>query len=444
MKYESVKSILLSILVATSAILTWSLWTYQPKYPVIDKKYMNMHEVSIAKQVDTADLIKPNKVLFHVNGLHYGTDDDNEISQLINEMSKWNFYDFSSEVISSRKSIENLSHSDNRVEIVFPDLVPLDVYKGIIHLETESFPRTDFDRIVINLANESIEGASSVYFIDTDGGKVNESHVNPERIASLLEEINRNKRKYDKYSAFELKGDRTLFLPTEEVELEKSQYYTDYIDPVKFKNALFRDPSKVRRDILQNGEKFTDDSSLMNVDYSTSTIFYANPGHIQAASLEITDNQVVKKSINFVNEHGGWTDNYRYFSKGKYEQMTIFRLFLNGYPVFNEQGMAEIRQNWGTDEIYEYKRPYFSLDFAVPGGKTKVILPSGEWALNYLLEDDDFNSELLEDLSIGYRLSKDTNNSKVLVLEPSWYYLYAGSWLRLDPEFLGGDILGLE
>ena len=36
---------------------------------------------------------------------------------------------------------------------------------------------------------------------------------------------------------------------------------------------------------------------------------------------------------------------------GKYERMTIFQLFMDGYPVFNEKGMTEIRQDWGANEI---------------------------------------------------------------------------------------------
>ena len=34
MKYENVKSLVLLVLVAISGVLTLSLWTYKPKYPV--------------------------------------------------------------------------------------------------------------------------------------------------------------------------------------------------------------------------------------------------------------------------------------------------------------------------------------------------------------------------------------------------------------------------
>ena len=45
-------------------------------------------------------------------------------------------------------NIEELSHSDNRVVISYPDLIPFDLYKGVLHVETEDFPssiRSDRD-----------------------------------------------------------------------------------------------------------------------------------------------------------------------------------------------------------------------------------------------------------------------------------------------------------
>ena len=42
MNFERAKSIILIILIATSSYLTWSIWTYEPKYEKIDQsKYIN-------------------------------------------------------------------------------------------------------------------------------------------------------------------------------------------------------------------------------------------------------------------------------------------------------------------------------------------------------------------------------------------------------------------
>ncbi|CAM4197993.1 YycH family regulatory protein [Lederbergia lenta] len=445
MRYETIKSVVLLLLVVASAALTWSLWTYQPQLESSDKK--NVHEVSISNQEEPDGLIKPNRVLFHLDNVHYGTVKDKDIDPLINEIRGWNFYDISQAKVLSDARIHDISHTNNNVEIYFPDLVPFELYKGVLHVETNNVPNAAFNRIVINLASDSQDGAT-IYFVNTKENRVFESHVNPERISALITKINDDKKKYEKYGEYTLPSNQTIFLPENKTKLDEYKYYADYIDPEKFKNALFKDPSAVRRDILANGEKFTDISSMMNVDYNTNMIFYINPGQDPGTlNLQESDKHVLNRSIDFVNEHSGWTDKYRYFSLGSYQQTTVFQLFIQGRPVFNEDGMTEIRQVWGAEEIYKYRRPYFSLDISIPlTDKKSIELPSGEEVLNYLKESSDIQEDidLLEDIMIGYKLAIDPENPKVFVLEPSWFYLYGGSWLRLTIDDTGGDFLGLE
>ncbi|MCR2822731.1 YycH family regulatory protein [Lederbergia panacisoli] len=450
MKYETVKSIVLATLVALSAFLTWNLWTYKPKYELNDTKYV--HEMSVvdnreASQREASQIIKPLQVLFHIDEKHFGTVREEDISELLTEVGKWNIYDLGSARILDYDKIQELAQSNNRIELIYPDSVPFDLYKGAIHFEADVLPNASFDRIVIKLDSDEKDGPA-VYFISTNEGRVYKSNVNPDLVAALLDETRKKKSKYDEYKPFEMPGegspDRIIFLTTKEKALDGFIYRIEYINPEKFKDALFRDPKKVRKDPLPDGEQYTDDRSVMNVDFSTNMIDYINPGQ-NSISEENPSNQddVLKRSIDFVNEHRGWTDNYRYFGMAEYEKKTTFQLFLNNYPVFNEQGMTNIRQYWGSEEIFEYKRPFFSIQFKLPE-QTRTVLPSGEDVMNFLLDDLKLNPDVLESILIGYRLSKDSSSPEYVSLEPSWYYLYGGSWIRFDLEEMRGDMSGLE
>jgi len=443
-KYETVKSIVLTVLVALSVFLTWNLWTYKPKYEFSDTKYV--HEISIAESREPSQLIKPLQVLFHIDEAHYGTVVEEDIKGILQEMSKWNFYDIGSARILEPYQIEKMSTDNNRIEIIYPDVVPFDLYKGVMHFEADVLPNASFDRIVINL-DSNTKNSSTVSFISTKEGRVYDSNVNPDKVASFAIETRKKKNIYDEYKGFELKSQdgpkRVIYLPIEEQNMVGNTYFVEYINPDKFKNALFRYPTKVRRDIMSNGVQFTDDRSVMNVDYSTNMLDYINPGQETITEKSNNNRDLLKRSIDFVNEHEGWTDNYRYFDMGIFERKVVFRLFLSNYPVFNEQGMTEISQYWGSEEILKYKRPYFlKHPFGVP---TKTKLPSGEYVLNSLLEDPSFKQEMLESILVGYRLSKSSSNTEteVLTLEPSWYYLYAGSWIRFEND-KRGDMSGLE
>lgn len=440
MNYENMKSVLLFFLVVTSGVLTWNLWTYQPKYELNDEKHV--HEVSISDPKDVADLIKPVGVLFHFAKDHYGTGKDEHIDELLAELNSWTFYDFSDPVVYSPGQIRKLSESGENIEILYPDLVPFDTYKGVFRFESDKIPYGGFNRIVIRLENEKKEDGS-VFFISTKEGKVYESHVNHDQLAALFNHLEEGKKKYDVYEPYDLPDGRIKFLPAKESQIPRYKYYADYIEPDSFKSALFKDPNYVRKDINAEGEKYMDGTSLMTVDYSTNMIFYVNPSQAIDSRVKNEDMAVLKKSINFINEHAGWTDNYRYLSMDPYNKNTAFLLFIKGYPVFSQDGMTELELTWGKEEIYQYERPYFVLDIPLPAPEM-VTLPSGKDAMDALLSNPDIKVDLIQEFIMGYGLTKDPENPKVLTLEPSWYYLYAGSWLRLDTEDIKGELHGLE
>ncbi|HLU23662.1 MAG TPA: two-component system activity regulator YycH [Bacillaceae bacterium] len=440
MKFETIKSILLVVLVTISIFLTWSTWKYKPDLDVSDKP--QTHQMQIAELREPAELIMPIRLLYHIDGEHYGSVKAYDIKNLIGQISRWNLFRIEGPRTLSNEEIATLSQSNNRIEIMYPDLVPFDIYKSIINIQSDDVPRASFNRIVINLDYKG-QDAAAIYFISTIDGRVFESNIDPERITQLIQYTRDNKKEFDQYEAVELADGRIRFLLSEEKELKRYKYYTNNIDVSKFQEVLFSDPDKVRRDFVKTGEKFTDDSSFMNVDYMSNMISYVYPGNELKTEDILRNNDILKKSIDYINEHKGWTDNYRYFNIGEYDQRVSFQLFMDDYPVFNDKGMTQFRLSWGAEGIFKYNRPYFSFDIDLPG-ELIIKLPSGTTVLDYLMTDPDFKPELMQDLMIGYRLGKDPNNAQVYTLEPSWYYLYAGSWLPVDPIDIRGKFNGLE
>ena len=48
--------------------------------------------------------------------------------------------------------------------------------------------------------------------------------------------------------------------------------------------------------------------------------------------------------------------------------------------------MSEIKEIWGDEHIYSYKRPYFTLDFELPSETEEVLMPSGSDVMKQLKE----------------------------------------------------------
>ncbi|OQM44471.1 transcriptional regulator [Anoxybacillus sp. UARK-01] len=445
MRYETAKTIVLTVLVLTSILFTWGLWTYHPKYDVIQNgEYVQNVSVSNA-QVDPSMIVRPSQILIHKNAAHYGLIEETEINKLFKNMKKWTFDDF--ENVSStvsKESFLSFIHGRGKIEIIYPDEIPMNIYQTIFQIDDRGLDSIGFDTIIIPVEKHS---SLTVYFVSTERRKIYKATAKDvpfEEINQLYEHT----EKLPRYFAYNVSETKTLFLPEKEMTMDRLQYYTDELDTDKFKEALFSDPSFVKKDILTFGEEYTDGSRLMDVDFLQKLLLYVNPAAkytIGPSSEESAS--LIQKSIDFVNEHGGWTDMYHFVQWDREERKIVFRLFVNNHPVFNNYGMSEIVQIWGAAEINKYQRPLFRLEIpdrtSVP-----VQLQSGRQVIQQLEKIKGFKKELLTEVTLGYELVKDQEREKVVVLEPDWFYLYNGTWKKFSDddseEMRGGNAVGLE
>lgn len=147
MKFETIKTIILTLLVAGSIYLTWSVWTYKPSYHELNQDVTNT-PISAAKKIP--DLIKPNKIVLHQNHTHLGTVEVTEIDRVINEMQEWHFFDIGTQKTLTDNELRYFIQENNHMEIDFPSRVPFEVYKGILQINKKQTSNIYFDKIVID------------------------------------------------------------------------------------------------------------------------------------------------------------------------------------------------------------------------------------------------------------------------------------------------------
>ncbi|RJS60946.1 two-component system activity regulator YycH [Bacillus sp. PK3_68] len=450
MNYEKIKSIGLALLVAISIILTLSIWSYQPNYDTIKRD--NIHEVSsISETKEASHLVKPSTVLFHKDDEHYGSTRDIEVDEIMKEIQTWTFtntVDVSSRI--TEKEFGELLHGENRLELLFPAFIPFYTMSTITTFEDDSVPNAVFDRIIITNINTR-EKQATVYFVSTKERLVFRSEASSTNLSAFKKQFIKDAEKWEPYVHYPLATNEQLFLPEKQPVLSSYKYLPDEIDIEDFKDLLFSDPSLVKKGLKTNGEEYTDGSTLMKVDYLKRMIFYVNPAKESEINNPGSLHDLLDKSIKFINEHSGWTDQYRLFKATPGSSEIGYRLFKNGLPVFDgqsmsaDQDMAEIVQVWGQDKIYKYTRPYFTLDISLPSEGEEVTLPDSASALKQVKKLEHFKPALLEDMAVGYQLLPDPESSKILVLEPSWFYKYGGRWKHLSfTEKTEGKVHGLE
>lgn len=440
MKYENIKSIILTILVFISIFLTWNLWTYQPNFDTMENDSY-VAEVSVSEKQELQKIVRPDRILFHIKNDHYGTNNPDEIDNVIKEIRKWSIFDIKN-YTDNVENINDLIHSPGNAELIFPGEVPIALYRGVLNIEGKKVPSFNFNRMIINVENSSIENGI-VYFVSSENQQVYISHISPANLTAFNRDFFKKAPRLPRYFAYKPSENKTIFLPEGETDMKTYKYLPVTLNSEKFKEALFRDPSNVQKNPIRAGEEYTSDSSKMTVSDDTNILSYVNP----TADDDFVDNSydLVKRSIDLINEHGGWTDSYHYVSKNEYSATVVFRLYTgDGYPVFSERGISEITEVWGRNELTKYIRPNISLELPLTTEMKTVKRVSGHDVLNFLENKRNFKSELLEELVLGYRMDRDSEENQLILLEPAWFYRYDKQWGELTMDDLGGPAHGLE
>jgi regulatory protein YycH of two-component signal transduction system YycFG len=435
MRYETIKSSILFVLVLLSIFLTWNLWTYQPNYATMEKSSY-VAEVSLSEKQEVKKIIKPDLVLFHQKNSHYGTVNSDEIDKMIKEITNWRFLDIKN-YTDKVPNISQLENANGSVEFIFPAEVPIQLFRDVLSFEDKKVPEFNFDRFVVNVENSDKE-TGTVYFVSSAQQQVYISHVSTTFLNTFYHDFYKNANQYPAYFSYNLSEKRTVFLPEYQTEMMEYKYLPVTLNSEEFRDALFTDPSFVQKSFVANGEEYTNGSSKMNIDYDSDMLIYVNP--TAASSYQEKTNDLVKRGIDFVNDHGGWTDAFRYVDKDETHHQMKFRLYsVEGYPVFNEAGLSEINETWGPNEINKYIRPNISLDLPLKTEMQKITIASGHEVIQFLKNKKNIKLEQIDNLILGYEMEKDSQETKLIRLEPAWYYRYNKIWYSISLDELRGN-----
>jgi regulatory protein YycH of two-component signal transduction system YycFG len=441
MKYEQIKSIILTLLVVSSIFLTWNLWTYQPSLEPIEENNIT-EDIVISAKKDIREIILPFKLFYHRNDKTFGTQRHHEIERIINQMSTWNIYGVTDITrMLTDDEFKELVHGKDRVELIYPDVISFDVYKNILKFNDTDLPAETFDRIVIETTAESSDFAT-VYFVSYSEQRVFEARIDNSALQTFEDNFVSKSLKHPEYFAYDPTDSRRIYLPENSIDTNSYNYVTSPVSLDLFVNALFSEPNLVSHELTNIGDEYNDDTSLMRVYTNNKTFSFVN---IQEEAEEETNvTNLITQTSSFINDHGGWPQDastYQYFSVRQPQRMVQYRMFMHDLPVFNESGKSEFSVVLGKVNIYKYSRPYISLTSAIPSETSSVTLPSGREVLDRLAEDN-VNPEQIEDIILGFKLGNEA--SSIVSLEPAWYYKFAGAWIRVKPEDIGGGSLGLE
>ena len=411
MSMENFKTIVLINLVVISLFLTFNLWTYVPDSTSMQNaKFVQGNEGM--NQTKISDVVRPTSIIVHKDKNHYGSRREADIESIYKPLEVGELHGFR-EISITKGDFLSYVHGEGKVELVFPTDIPFDAVKSMFNMKEKSTDKPKhFNRILLDPSRSKDQEIKINFVSDGDNFKIYEAKLSGLYLKDIVNAQNQFIVSAKPYFDYQLNDMKKLFLPDGTTELSNITYISSNLAVDTFKNTLFSDPRYLSPITEMSKETFTDGIRSMEIENDRHMLKYKNSSVLTEKTID--NLMLLQKSFEFVSGHSGSLDSYRldYMNKGE----TVFRLNEDGYSVFNADGLAELRQVWGSEEVMEYERPLLSLN--TKGIEQKVTLPSGHVVIASLENNPEIKKQLIKDIGIGYKLSLD---GQVVRLQPIWY-----------------------
>lgn len=444
MNKESIKSATLTVLVVISLFFTWNMWNLQPSYEEFQNQTF-FESIPISQETrDLHEVIKPQQLYFHTAENHYSTLDASYLKNLWKEMQEW---EYSNERVLSNEELQSWIHGKDeaKIELRFYDEIPMATFQTMIEWDDETSEIITFDRIFLNVAKDN--EVQKVYFVSYDKLKIVETSVNHPEASHFVAELFSKKEEFQLYFSFDTGQGNEIMLPENKVRLNSFEYVTEEIDGEKFKDALFSNPRIVKQDVDISKNRYTDGTRELNIFPNLHVVKYVNPTLRETNSVEA--NVLLEQSIAFLNDHGGWTDEYVLFNLEENDQEIKFIMSIQSIPVINSMedpfGPTMISQRWSQNEIAIYERPLYQLLMTDFPSEISTLM-SGRKVVELITSDQELDKTKIKNIYIAYELG-GSDSQQVVKVSPVWCIEMKDGTLMKINEVLqqpGGDENGVE
>ncbi|GAE34439.1 YycH family regulatory protein [Halalkalibacter akibai] len=447
MNYEHIKSTVLIVLIGLSIVLTWQLYTFQPEIALLDdtKRYVPSESLNTEREEKKLkEVILPEQMIVHFeNKFAMIPKHDKRFQQVYDKLLRSNL-----DVVNTLatgpfpKRLEQ-----GGVEIIFPAAIPTDLFFSLFELGEEEMtvPLTELDRLFL-FVDQSEEVYMQILSVEEERVIELSTDLSITDFTTYVEAINDFKQVepiVELPPAYSPKLTTSVYVPVEPVKASRLSFQTNSLSIKYYQQTLFTDPSLVKYYQQTDGEdSYTDGNRIITLQNNSLFMEYINPIFIE--TQERNSKHIILNGYEFINGHGGWSDDYVLadWRQTELRDEASFMLHVNGYPVINFEGQGSMSLDISRsgNQIVSYTRPLFELDSTPIDVNERIELPSGQEVIERLNEQEFFQPERLSKVVIGYEMVM--RNTSFVTIEPHWFVLYGNRWQKVT--FEGGGSNGLE
>ncbi|UOR10798.1 YycH family regulatory protein [Halobacillus amylolyticus] len=427
MNFETLKSIMLLILICFSLLLTVGLWNYQPSNDFIEDENL-LEETTIGgKEAKMSSLIAPSQFVFHKNGEHYSFKNGKDRENTYKVMKEWTLFNV------HPKDNQVVPEESRMMEVIFPTNIPAQAIKNLFNFGDQDFtpPVGEFKRIFFTFNDN---GGVDVFFKpESEDATAFGASLRSENIYRL-EELLAVDEGLREQVMFIGDGEKRIFLPETEVTVHSLIMDTTPLPITPLKNTLFEDPSIVRNFPAPRAEqRLTDGLGNLEVTEGWKRMIFTELLLGESSpQIAMSSFEVLERSISFINAHQGWTDTFRVGNLSASNTSVTYLMYQKDLPVLaSDDQIHTIEINYQNGEEERYARPLVSLEPSINESEGTHPLPSGKSIIAFIQESRLYNIKLIEDIKIGYKLVGQSGGYGGYSLIPAWFVLENGSWKEI-------------
>ncbi|MDC6327164.1 YycH family regulatory protein [Staphylococcus auricularis] len=437
---EIAKSAVLIALVLLSIVLTYMTWNFSPDVSDVertedDKAEKQSQTIGKPNNVSMDEVITPYQLIHSNEGDVKGMEAHRDSVKKINK------------VIQDQK-VTHTQHMHSEHNLIIPDLsddfvvfdfsydMPLSTYLGqVMNIEARVPNDFNFNRLLIN---EDQNGKLQMYAISKDRHDVvkMKSSASATQFSDTLDNLDKKMKPYAEIITNKDTVDKAthIFAPSEEQKLKS--YRTIYSHfSVDTMNAILFNDSVVVRSAKSGTTTYNNNTGVANYNDRSEKYQYKNLSEDRNSSKNMKE--VIPSTFDYINHHGGFTDDFRLFDKDDKSGELMYQMFFNGRPTFNEDDLESLRVSWGDHGIFSYSRALLKTNITIDSGDEEKTLDGVEKVRASLANNPNINFEAVSNMTIGYAINDNPDKNDIEIqrnseLIPRWFIEYKGDWHEYD------------
>ncbi len=434
---ELIKSIILFLLVLMSAILTYMTWNFSPDLANVDKDDNSKKEAksnTIGKPLDQgmSQVVTPYQVIHSKGENTEGMEATrSNVEETIQPLK--NHRVLHAEQMHSNHNLIIPDLSDEFLVLDFTYDMPLATYLGqVLNINAKVPNNFKFDRLLID---NNQDGKIKLYAISKDRHNVVRmtTTVKADKFSQAMKKRQQQMQPYTEIITNKDTIDKATHIFAPKSPKGQKSYHTIFnrISVDTMNSILFND-SVVVRSSRSGSVTYNNNTGVANYNDETEKYRYTNLSEDEARSNNMQDS--MPSTYAYINNHGGFTDDFRLFHTDNKRGELTYQMFLNGRPTFNDDDLNTLKVSWGNKGIFGYARTLLKANVTIDSGEKEVDLPGAETVRSELANNPEIEFEKVTNMTIGYSMEDKKDNGDIEIqrnseFNPQWYVEYDGQWL---------------